>query len=234
MVCRGAISCSLMLLCALVLIMPSVLSARTHDRDRPLRIVLLGDSLLAGYRLVPKDSPAVQLEKMLHEMGYTYVSVTSKAKSGLTVEGGFKRLEEVKSANPDIVIYCLGANDMKVQRSPALIQNTIDRTLWDLYDRGNRVLVVVGLQAHPRLPQAYRDQFEAIFPFLARRYDAALHKDLLEGIALVPEYNLADGVHPNPKGVKKMLDTLFDKTLRAVLQKHYNGKMGDIPMESYF
>ena len=147
---------------------------------RTLKIVAFGDSLTAGYEL-PADAafPSV-LERALHKDGFD-VSVANAGVSGDTTSGGLERLDWSVPDGTDLTIVELGANDMLRGIDPAVTRTALDGIVSGLVKRGSKVLLT-GMYASPSLDSTYREQFAAIFPGLAKRYDVPLYPFFLTGI----------------------------------------------------
>ncbi|GJE62018.1 arylesterase [Methylobacterium trifolii] len=174
---------------------------------RPLKLVALGDSLTAGYRL-PADAafPAV-LERALATKGLR-VSVANAGVSGETATNGLDRVEWSVPDGTDGVILELGANDMLRGTDPAVTKKALDTIIAGLKARGIPVLLA-GMRASANLGPDYVARFDAIYPDLARQYGLVLYPFFLEGIAGDRAYNLDDGLHPNVKGVEAIVSGIL-------------------------
>ena len=169
----------------------------------PRTIVAFGDSLMAGYQLRPGEGFAPQLEAALKARGRT-VKVVPAGVSGDTTAQGKARINWVLAgmkAKPDLVILELGANDMLRGQSPATARANLDAMITAFKGKGARVLLA-GMYAQPNNGPAYRKQFNAIYPGLAKTQGVGLYPFFMDGVAAVPGMQLADGLHPTPKGVK--------------------------------
>ncbi|HSK41202.1 MAG TPA: arylesterase [Arenibaculum sp.] len=183
------------------------LAAPSTAHADPVRLLALGDSLTAGYGLAPEDSFPAQLQSALRTAGYD-VEVINAGVSGDTTAGGLARLDWSLVDDPDLVLVALGANDGLRGIDPATTRANLDAILERLTGRGLPVLVA-GMYAPPNLGRAYGEAFNAIFPDLAEKYGAALYPFFLEGIAMVPDLNQDDGIHPNARGVAVMVDGIL-------------------------
>ena len=179
------------------------MSAALAEPGRPLKLVALGDSLTAGYRL-PADAafPAV-LERELTKRGYT-VSIANAGVSGDTTTGGLDRVDWSVPDGTDGVILELGANDMLRGTDPAVPRKALDAIVARLKGRGIPVLLA-GMRASANLGPDYIARFDAIYPDLARQYGLVLYPFFLAGVAGERGLNLDDGLHPNPKGVETIV-----------------------------
>ncbi len=180
-------------------------AAPTHSvaTGMPRTVVAFGDSLMAGYQLRPGEGFAPQLEAALKARGRA-VTVVPAGVSGDTTAQGKARINWVLAgmkARPDLVILELGANDMLRGQSPAIARANLDAMITAFKGKGARVLLA-GMYAQPNNGPAYQKQFNAIYPGLAKAQRIALYPFFMDGVAAVPGLQLADGLHPTPKGVK--------------------------------
>ena len=180
-------------------------AATTHSvaTGMPRTVVAFGDSLMAGYQLRPGEGFAPQLEAALKARGRA-VTVVPAGVSGDTTAQGKARINWVLAgmkARPDLVILELGANDMLRGQSPAIARANLDAMITAFKGKGARVLLA-GMYAQPNNGPAYQKQFNAIYPGLAKAQRIALYPFFMDGVAAVPGLQLADGLHPTPKGVK--------------------------------
>lgn len=186
---------------------------------RPLVVLAYGDSLTAGYQLPPGQGFAPQLEKALKAKGRD-VTVIGAGVSGDTSTQGRARLNWVLAGmkqKPDLVVLELGANDMLRGQSPQTAKDNLDAMVKAFKARGSRVLVA-GMRANPTLGKAYVSQFEALFPAVAKANGVALYPFFLDGVAAQPGLQLADGMHPNPKGVQVMVQRILPAVERELAQ----------------
>ena len=173
----------------------------------PIQMVVLGDSLSAGY-LLPQDAafPAV-LERALRAQGMA-IEIANAGVSGDTSRGGLERLDWAVPEGTQAVLLELGANDMLRGIDPAQTQNALDQIITRLKARGVRVLLA-GMLASPSLGKDYGDRFNAIYPELAKKHDIPLYPFFLTGVAGDRNLNLDDGMHPNRKGVEMMVQSIL-------------------------
>lgn len=173
----------------------------------PLRISVLGDSLVAGYGLSKQQAFPAQLEAALKERGYALM-VENAGVSGDTSAGGLARLDWTLATNPQMMIVELGANDALRGLDPAALEHNLDRILTRL--RQARVLpLLAGMRAPRNLGAGYYNRFDQIYPALAEKHQVALYPFFLEGVAGRAELNQADGIHPNAAGVKVIVEKIL-------------------------
>lgn len=165
-------------------------------------VLAFGDSLTAGYGLGPTQSFPVRLEAALRRGGIP-ARVHNAGVSGDTSAGGRARLAWVLRGlgrKPDLAIVELGANDMLRGLDPAQNRANLDAILAELKRQGVPT-ILAGMRAAPNLGRAYAANFEGTYPALARKHGARLYPFFLEGVAANRSLLLADGMHPNARGV---------------------------------
>jgi len=194
------------------------LTALAAGGSAEVRILVLGDSLSAGYGLAAAEAFPAQLERALQEAGQK-VRVINAGVSGDTTSGGLARLDWALAEHPQLVIVQLGANDALRGLDPALAKANLDAILTRLKRDGVGVLLT-GMRAPRNLGPAYYTKFDSLYRDLAKKHQVPLDSFFLEGVALRPELNLADGLHPNPKGVAVIVKRLLPQvcTLLTALQ----------------
>jgi len=178
-----------------------------NTAESALRLLVLGDSLSAGYGLKSEDSFPAQLEEALDVAGYG-VQVINAGVSGDTTAGGLSRLEWALVDKPHIVLVELGGNDALRGLPPAETYANLESIIVKLKKNGVRV-VLAGMQAPRNLGRDYTLEFDAIYPRLAGQYDVPLYPFFLDGVALDPVLNQPDGIHPNPAGVKVIVNKIL-------------------------
>jgi acyl-CoA thioesterase-1 len=164
------------------------------------RVLALGDSLTAGYGLPAGHDLATRLEAKLSAEGVP-VTIVNAGVSGDTTAGGLARLDWALADQPDAVILELGANDALRGIDPEVTRDNLDKILARLKRDGTKVLLV-GMLAPTNWGAEYKQRFDAIYPELAKKYDVALDPFILEGVAMNPELNQPDMLHPNDRGVE--------------------------------
>ena len=173
----------------------------------PVRILALGTSLSAGYGLGPGEGFIDQLGQALKRAGYD-VAIENAGVSGDTSAGGLARLDWALAGNPAIVIVELGGNDALRGLPPQETERNLDQILAKLDARKTPALLM-GMLAPPNLGKDYGDEFNAIFPRLAKKHGASLYPFVLDGVAANPSLNQADGIHPNAAGAKLMAERIL-------------------------
>lgn len=172
------------------------------------KILALGDSLTAGYGLDQDKGFTAQLQTALNaELDGRTVKVLNAGVSGDTTQGGLARLNWALADNPDLVILELGANDGLRGLDPKLTRKNLDQILAQLKKQGVKILLA-GMMAPPNLGAQYGNDFNAIYPDLAKKHDVALYPFFLDGVAGMAHLNQDDGIHPNAQGVAIIVDRL--------------------------
>ena len=179
--------------------------------DGPLRILMLGDSLTAGYGLASHEALPARVEAALRALGLD-ARVINAGVSGDTTSGGLARIDWALADDPHAVVVALGANDGLRAIDPAVTRSNLDRLLGVLGEKGLPVLLA-GMFAPPNLGPDYAGRFDPVYPDLAVRHGALLYPFLLDGVATVTALNQADGLHPNAAGV----EVIAERMLPAVL-----------------
>jgi acyl-CoA thioesterase I len=188
--------------------------ASSAETEKPLKIIAFGDSLTAGLGLPSENTLPALLEKLLRAEGYQ-VTIVNAGVSGETASGGLARLGWTIADGADGVILELGANDMLRGINPELTQSALDAILSALKARKIMVLIA-GMRATPSLGPEYKARFDAIYPALAKKYDAPLYPFFLDGVAGVLALNQSDGLHPNSAGVARIAKGILP-TVRVLL-----------------
>ena len=172
---------------------------------------------MSGYGLEEKYHLSTILEKNLKKKNFD-VSVINASVSGDTTSGGLNRLNWLlEKRKIDIVILCLGANDMLRGIKPSIIKKNLNKILEILQNKKVNILLA-GMLSQESLGEEYKSKFDNIYPELAKKFQISFLPFLLDGVALNPELNLNDGKHPNPKGVNRISENL-EKKLIYLLRK---------------
>jgi len=177
-------------------------------------ILDFGDSLTAGYGLPAGQAFPARLEAWLHQQGIE-ARVVNAGVSGDTTAGGLARLDWALADKPDLVILALGANDALRGIEPSSVRENLDKMLGKIEASGAKVLLL-GMLAPPNWGEEYRHAFDQIFPELARIHHLPLYPFFLEGVAMKPELNQPDGLHPNERGVAVLVDRIAPVVARLL------------------
>src|SRR5664279_2923416 len=166
---------------------------------KPIKIVVLGDSLSAGLGLSGSAAFPERLQKSLESKGIA-VEISNAGVSGDTSSGGRDRLDWSVPDGTHAVILELGANDALRGTDPAVTRSALSDILTRLKARGIAVLLC-GMVAPPNYGSDYSARFGAIYPDLAKSFGVPLYPFFLEGVAGDAKLNQADGLHPTADGV---------------------------------
>ena len=180
----------------------------------PLKIVGFGDSLMAGHGLGPGEGFTDRLQAALRADGHD-VTVDDAGVSGDTTSGGLSRLDWSVPDGTQLVILELGANDMLRGLSPDIVEKNLDAMMARLKER-NISVILAGMLAAPNLGETYRQAFDGIYPRLAAKYGAPLYPFFLDGVAGDPALQLSDGMHPNAKGIDRMVEGILPTVEKAL------------------
>jgi len=181
-----------------------------------LRLLVLGDSLSAGYGLDEADSFPAQLERALVKAGHD-IRVINAGVSGDTTAGGRGRIGWALAEKPDAVIVELGANDGLRGLSPEMSAENLTSIVTVIRDAGLPVLIA-GMKAPPNLGPEYGQEFEQIYQPLEKFEGVTLYPFFLEGVAAIKHLNQADGIHPNAKGVEVMVKNILSAVETLISQ----------------
>lgn len=171
------------------------------------KILLFGDSIIAGYGLTKHDSLSLKLEKLLTEDGYD-VHVINGGVSGDTTSSGRSRLAwTLEKHQPNIVLLALGGNDVLRGFSPVITQQNLDSML-ALLTSYDVQLIFSRVQAPSNLGPQYKKAFDAVYSDLAAKYDIPLYPFLLDGVFGNKALMQPDHIHPNAAGSNVIAHTI--------------------------
>jgi acyl-CoA thioesterase-1 len=181
---------------------------------KPIKMVVLGDSLSAGLGLPASSAFPVRLQKALKDKGIA-VDMINAGVSGDTSSGGRDRLDWSVPEGTEAVILELGANDALRGTDPAVTRAALTDILTRLKARKIAVLLC-GMVAPPNYGSDYSARFNAIYPDLAKSFGVPLYPFFLEGVAADAGLNQADGMHPTAEGVDVIVKNILP-TVEAFL-----------------
>lgn len=196
-------------------------ASSSYAASAPGRVVVLGDSLTAGYGLQQGQDFVSQMQAALSATGVN-VKLENAGVSGDTSAGGRSRLDWAIGGDPKprLVMVALGGNDLLRGLDPQVTHDNLSAILKTLRDRKIPAMLI-GMKAPANLGPIYQRKFDKVYVELADEYSVPLYPFFLEGVALNSAYNQDDGVHPNRDGiavivakmmpaVKKVLDAQED------------------------
>ncbi len=178
------------------------------EAPKPMTLLILGDSLTEGYGVSQEMAFPVLLEKKLKERHpQKQIKVVNSGISGSTSASAVGRLKWVMKSKPDMVLVALGSNDglrgVKVDEIKKNLTQAIDALKKEKVE-----VVLAGLKIPPNYGKTYTQEFEAIFPAIAKEEKLKFIPFLLEGVAGNPSLNQTDMIHPNEKGHAVMAEHL--------------------------
>jgi acyl-CoA thioesterase-1 len=184
------------------------LVSQSSFADEPPVLLILGDSLSAGYGMDSDRSWVHLLELRLNDTGHTYRILNSSI-SGDTTQGGLARLPRLLDRyQPRIVIIELGANDGLRGINPGITRANMASMVQSSQQSGAKVLLA-GIKLPPNYGADYIEQFESMYADLAREYDILLVPFFMDGVVFKPGLLQADGIHPNEKGQPVLLENVW-------------------------
>jgi acyl-CoA thioesterase-1 len=189
---------------------PTAAAAQT----RPIKMVVLGDSLSAGLGLPASSAFPARLQKSLETKGIA-VDIINAGVSGDTTSGGRDRLDWSVPEGTEAVILELGANDALRGIDPRVTRAALTDILTRLKARRIAVLLC-GMVAPPNYGSDYSARFNTIYPELAKSFGVPLYPFFLEGVATDASLNQADGLHPTAEGVDMIVKNILP-TVEAFL-----------------
>ena len=179
-------------------------------------ILFFGDSLTAGYGLTVEQAFPALIEQDLKQKGNN-VKVINSGLSGETSAGGLTRIDWVLRQPIDVFVLELGANDglrgVPLAETKKNLQAIVNKVL---AKNPKAKIVIAGMMVPPNMGKAYSDEFQRIFPELARKNTATLIPFILEGVAGIEKLNQADGIHPTEEGHRIVAKNIV-KSIQALL-----------------
>jgi acyl-CoA thioesterase-1 len=193
----------ILLLMLVVLVLPADLRAQTG-----MKIVVLGDNITSGYQIQENEGYAGKLYHRLRDIGYQEISVINMSETGRTSSTAMQVINKVLVQRPDIVIIQLGANEANRGVNPDTIYNNIIDIAGKFQQKGMYV-ILFGYEAPESRGATYIAQLRAVYQRIADFYRVPLYPDILQGIRNNEALMLADGFHPNGRGVDVMIENTF-------------------------
>jgi acyl-CoA thioesterase-1 len=188
---------------------------RSAAAQQPVRLLVIGDSLTAGFGLPPGEGFVPQLQAALEARGRS-VRVIDAGVSGDTTAGGLARLDWALAEEPHAVLLELGANDGLRGLPPQQVRANLTAILDRLAARDLPVLLA-GMLAPPNFGAAYGREFVAVFHDLAReRPELIFYPFFLEGVASDQTLNQPDGIHPNQQGVAEVVRRILPAVMELL------------------
>lgn len=171
-------------------------------------LLVLGDSISAGYGLRQGQGWVNLLDKRLKEQGYN-TQVINASISGETTQGGLTRLPALlRQHKPDLVLLELGGNDGLRGLPLHLMQNNLSRMI-DLTRQAKATPMLLGIQLPPNYGRRYTSAFAAVYPKVAEQKQVVVVPFILEKIAIYPDLMQDDGIHPKAEAQRQLLDNIW-------------------------
>ncbi len=194
------------------------LSVAPVPAEQPRRILVLGDSIAAGYGLDLEEAFPALVEEKIRRAGLNYVVVNAGV-SGDTTAGGLRRIGWLLRQPVDVLVLELGGNDGLRGIAPA----ETEKNLKDIIDKVREKypsarIVVAGMQMPENMGAEYTTQFREVFARVAKEKRTALVPFLLEGVGGKAELNQPDRIHPTAEGHRIIAETVW-KVLKPLVQK---------------
>ena len=173
-------------------------------------IIFFGDSITAGYQLDPQEAFPARIQEIIDSLQLDY-KVINAGLSGETTTGGLNRINWILNQKADVFVLELGANDglrgIPLSETRQNLQAMIDTVR---SRNSNTEIILAGMQIPPNLGQDYTAEFRQLFTDLAAENNIPLIPFLLEGVAGIPDLNLADGIHPTPEGHRIVASNVWE------------------------
>jgi len=191
-------------------IAPQSAPAAPRDSSAMKRVLVLGDSLSAGFGLKSSQAwPAVITEKM-RDAGLTNFAITNASRTGGTTAGGMQRLPAHLKRKIDIFVLELGINDAFRGIPVTQIKNNLQSIMDAVKAKNpNARIIIAGMQLPNYTADDYVFAFGQLYTDLATKNKAVLIPYLLEGVAGDPDLNQPDHIHPNTAGQKILAENVW-------------------------
>ena len=183
--------------------------------EAKIKVILFGDSLMAGYGLTRNHHLDKVLQKKFDEQNIIFINASV---SGDTSKGGLDRLDWSLDDNPNLIFLCLGANDMLRGINPDVTRDNLEMIIKKIKQKKIKI-IIAGMMAQESYGISYRKKFNSIYPELSKKYKITLYPFLLEGVALKPKMNLPDGKHPNIAGIEEIANRIYPIIKSEVFKK---------------
>ncbi len=190
--------------------------AKPARDTKPVKLLVLGDSLIQGYGLPPGKDFVTQLERALKARGVN-VKMINGGVSGDTSAGGVARIGWSLADKPDAAIVEFGGNDALRGLAPTDTERNVGAILAALKALKIPTLLA-GVKSPRNMGADYTREFDAVFPALAKKYQVLFYPFFLDGVAATPALNQRDGIHPNEKGVAVIIDRIAPMVMKLIAQ----------------
>ncbi|MCD6050718.1 MAG: lysophospholipase L1-like esterase [Verrucomicrobia bacterium] len=187
------------------------------DTAAPKSVLILGDSLAAGYGITREEAFPALLQKKIETAKLPY-RIVNGGVSGDTTAGGLRRIDWMLKQPADVLIVELGGNDGLRGIPPAETKKNLQGIIDKAKQKYPQIrIIVAGMQMPPNMGEDYTKAFAEVFPSIAQANKATLIPFLLEGVGGQADLNQPDGIHPTPKGHQVVAENVW-KVLEPVLK----------------
>lgn len=199
---------------------PTLAETPSAEPEEPLRVVIFGDSITAGYGLDDGDAfPALIQDKVADE-DWSRVEIINAGLSGETSAGGLRRIDWMLRRPIDIFVLELGGNDGLRGIDPEVTRENLAGIIEKVREAdGETRILLTGMEAPPNMGEAYINEFRSIYPKLADGYDVAFMPFILEEVGGNPELNQSDGIHPTAEGHQIIAENLWEYLRPLIAEK---------------
>ncbi|MAV81108.1 MAG: arylesterase [Flavobacteriales bacterium] len=191
------------------IILLCLVSIKVYAKEK---ILLFGDSIMAGYGLPVEYHLSTVLENDLTSEGYIF-EVINGSVSGSTSANGLNRAEwSLSDSDISLIILCLGANDMLRGINPEETKKNLEKII-QIANKKKIKIILAGMVAPKSYGNIYKKKFDNVYVILSKKHNIPLIPFLLKDVALKPDLNLNDGIHPNKRGTKIISNIIKNKIL---------------------
>ena len=191
---------------------PSIVFANADFRT----LLIYGDSISAGYGMEPDKQWAENLKLIFNEKNLD-IEIVNRSVSGETTGGGLSRIKPIlEKLQPTYLLLELGGNDALRGYPPSRILNNL-KSIIEIAKENQVKVFLMQIKILPNYGKRYQEQFESIFPKVAKENDTILLPFMLNDIALDKALMLPDGIHPNADAQPLIAEYVF-KSLEPHLQ----------------
>lgn len=189
----------------------------SNATDTVKRIVILGDSITAGYGLDPKEAYPALLQKKITQAKLPY-TVANAGVSGDTTAGGLRRVNWALAKGADVLVIALGGNDGLRGIPPEETKKNLLGIVSKARTKNPDIKVLIaGMQMPDNMGPKFTTAFKTLFSDVAKESKATLVPFLIEGVGGVEKLNQEDGIHPTAEGQAKVADNVW-KLLQPVIK----------------
>lgn len=186
-------------------------------RAESARLMVFGDSLVAGYGLPLDQAFPAQLEKKLVADGKK-VTVINAGVSGDTTAGGLARIDWAMQQKPTHIMVVLGGNDMLRAIEPKVTEKNL-RDLMEKIKASKTPVLLAGMKSFRNLGGIFGSAYDKMYKGIAKDFDAVYYPFFLDGIAFDTAFNQDDGIHPNMRGVAEIVDRIYPSVEKLLKKK---------------